>query len=246
MNSTSTSVPRVAVIAGVGSGLGASLARRFAQEGCRVALLARSPDYLDRLATEITGAHGAGAAIAIPCDLADPEQIGAAFERVRRELGPTDLLVNHASGGGGPRGGGLLELDPGDFERAWRVGVYAALLCSREAAGDMLRAGGKGGTILFTGATSSVRGASIAFSSAKFASRGLAQSLARELWPLGIHVAHVIIDGMIAEYISGAYGAEPLMDPESIASTYWQLALQERSAWTLELDLRPNREKFFE
>jgi NAD(P)-dependent dehydrogenase (short-subunit alcohol dehydrogenase family) len=192
-------------------------------------------------------AHGPGAAIALPCDLANPEQIGTAFERVRRELGPTDLLVNHASGGGGPRGGRLLELDPNDFERAWRVGVYAALICSREAARDMLRPGGKGGTILFTGATSSVRGAGIAFSSAKFASRGLAQSLARELWPLGVHVAHIVVDGVISDPADGpADEAEPLLDPDAMAATYWQLALQEPSSWTLELDLRPNREKFFE
>ena len=247
MNLVQTSVPRVAVIAGVGPGLGASLARRFAKEGCRVALLARSADYLDQLTAQITAAQGPGTAIAVPCDLANPEQIVAAFERVRRELGPPDLLVNHASGGGGPRGGGLLELDPGDFERAWRVGVYGALICSREAARDMLGAGQKGGTIIFTGATSSVRGAGIAFSSAKFASRGLAQSLARELWPLGVHVAHIVVDGVIFDPTDGAADeAEPLLDPDAMAATYWQLALQQPSSWTLELDLRPHREKFFE
>ena len=247
MSSPSKFVPRVAVVAGVGSGLGASLARRFAQEGCRVALLARSADYLDQLAAEINTLRGPGTALALPCDLADRQQIAAAFARIRAELGPADLLVNHASGGGGPRGGGLLELDPIDFERAWRVGVYGALLCSREAARDMLEAGRGGGAILFTGATSSVRGAGIAFSSAKFGSRGLAQALARELWPRGVHVAHIVIDGVIADPADGpAEGQEPLMDPEAIASTYWQLALQERSAWTLELDLRPDREKFFE
>jgi NAD(P)-dependent dehydrogenase (short-subunit alcohol dehydrogenase family) len=240
-------IPRIAVIAGVGSGLGASLARRFAREGCRVALLARSTDYLDQLAAEINGANAPGVALALPCDLASPEQIAAAFARVRTELGPTDLLVNHASGGGGPRGGSLFALEPGDFEQAWRVGVYAALLCSREAAADMLSPGRNGGTILFTGATSSVRGAAIAFSSAKFASRGLAQSLAHELWPRGIHVAHIIVDGVIADPADGpAATDEPLLDPQAMAMAYWQLACQERSAWTLELDLRPNREKFFE
>ena len=247
MNSSSKFVPRVAVVAGVGSGLGASLARRFAHEGCRVALLARSADYLDQLAAEINTARGPGTALAVPCDLGNPQEIVAAFERIRAELGPTDLLVNHASGGGGPRGRGLLELEPIDFESAWRIGVYGALLCSREAARDMLTAGRSGGAIFFTGATSSVRGAGIAFSSAKFASRGLAQALARELWPRGVHVAHVIVDGIIADPTDGpTNGQEPLMDPEAMASTYWQLALQERSAWTLELDLRPDREKFFE
>jgi NAD(P)-dependent dehydrogenase (short-subunit alcohol dehydrogenase family) len=247
MNSPAKFVPRVAVVAGVGSGLGASLARRFAKEGCRVALLARSADYLNQLASEINSAHGPGTALAVPCDLASPQQIVAAFERIRVELGPADLLVNHASGGGGPRGRGLLELEPSDFERAWRVGVYGALLCSREAARDMLKAGRNGGAIFFTGATSSIRGAGIAFSSAKFASRGLAQALARELWPRGIHVAHFIVDGIIADPAEGpADLQEPLMDPEAMASTYWQIALQERNAWTLELDLRPDREKFFE
>ena len=243
-------LPRTAVIAGAGPGLGAALAKCFAREGCRVALLARSTDFVDRLAGELQSRHGADAALALPCDLADPARIQAAFDQVRAQLGPTDLLVNHASGGGGPRGGGLLDLDPAGFEQAWRVGVYGALLCSREAARDMLSSGRQtpGGTILFTGATSSVRGAGIAFSSAKFASRGLAQSLARELWPRGIHVAHVIIDGIIGEAgdDSDPPEGEPQMDPDAIAKTYWQLARQHRSAWTLELDLRPDREKFYE
>ena len=247
MNSSATLLPRIAVVAGVGAGLGASLARRFAREGCRVALLARSAGYLNELAAEIDGEHGAETALALPCDLARPESIATAFERIRTELGPVDLLVNHASGGGGPRGGGLFELEPDDFEQAWRVGVYGALLCSREAAGDMLQPGRDGGAILFTGATSSVRGGGIAFSSAKFASRGLVQALARELWPRGIHVAHVVVDGVITDSADGpGDGAEPLLDPDAMATVYWQLARQERSAWTLELDLRPHREKFFE
>src|SRR5271165_5258723 len=167
----SNSNVRIAVIAGVGSGLGASLARRFVQEGCKVALLARSTEYIDQLAREINDKHGSRSALAVTCDLANPEQIAGAFKQVREKLGPTDLLVNHASGGGGPRGGSLLELDPDDFEQAWRVGVFGALHCAREAASDMLASGRNGGTILFTGATSSVRGGGIAFSSAKFGSR---------------------------------------------------------------------------
>lgn len=241
-------LPRVAVIAGVGPGLGAALARRFAREGCRVALLARSAEYVRTLAAELAAAHGAGTALALPCDLTDAAQINAAFVQVRAQLGPVDLLINHASGGGGPSGTSLLDLEPDTFEQAWRVGVYAALLCSREAARDMVLPG-QGGTILFTGATSSVRGASIAFSSAKFASRGLAQALARELWPQGIHVAHILIDGIIGEAAdesSADTESEPLMHPDAIAEAYWQLTRQERSAWTLELDLRANREKFFE
>ena len=245
MKSSSNSNARVAVIAGVGSGLSASLARRFVQEGCKVALLARSTGYLEELAHELNDKQGAGSALAVPCDLANAEQIAGAFKLVREKLGPTDLLVNHASGGGGPRGGSLLELDPDDFEREWRVGVFGALLCAREAAADMLTSGRNGGTILFTGATSSVRGGGISFSSAKFGSRGLAQSLARELWPRGIHVAHVVLDGVFADLSRGPVANDEL-DPDAIATVYWQLVCQERSAWTLELDLRPYREKFFE
>ena len=235
MNSSSNSNVRVAVIAGVGSGLGASLARRFAQEGCKVALLARSTEYLEELAREINEKHGAGSALAVTCDLGNPEQIADAFKQVREKLGPTDLLVNHASGGGGPRGGTLLELNPNDFERAWRIGVFGALLCAREAAADMLASGRNGGTMLFTGATSSVRGGGISFSSAKFGSRGLAQSLARELWPQGIHVAHVVLDGGFADLSMGP-AADDELDPDAMATVYWQLVCQERSAWTLELD----------
>ena len=244
-------LPKIAVIAGVGSGLGGALARRFVREGCQVALLARSIEYIGTLASELNGKCKSDVAHAIRCDLTDPKQISTAFAKIRKEVGPVDLLVNHASGGGGPGGSSLVDLDPASFEHAWRVGVYGALLCSREAARDMLSPNHHlGGTIIFTGATSSVRGASIAFSSAKFASRGLAQAMARELWPQGIHVAHVIIDGIIgdAEDQSPAEDAnhEPQMHSDAIADVYWQLIRQERSAWTLELDLRPNREKFFE
>ncbi|MBV8276634.1 MAG: SDR family NAD(P)-dependent oxidoreductase [Verrucomicrobia bacterium] len=233
--------PKIAVIAGVGSGLGAALARRFAREGCQVALLARSIEYIEALELELNGKYGSGVAHAIECDLADAQQISIAFAKIRKEVGPVDLLVNHASAGGGPRGSGLIDLDPANFERAWRVGVYGALLCSREVARDMLSANrnGAGGTMIFTGATSSVRGASIAFSSAKFASRGLAQAMARELWPQGIHVAHVVIDGIIGEteeqIPAGVPKNDPEMHPDAIADVYWQLVRQERSAWTLEL-----------
>ncbi len=241
-------VPRVAVIAGVGPGLGASLAQRFSREGCLVALLARSTQYLDSLSAELNAAHGQKASLALTCDLTNPAEIASAFANVREKLGPVDVLINHASGGGGPRGASFLDLDPATFEHAWRVGTLAALLCSREAVRDMLTAGS--GSILFSGATSSVRGSAAAFSSAKFATRGLAQSLARELWPQGIHVVHIIIDGLIGDQNNGnPYpndDGETEMHPDAIAESYWQLIRQERSAWTLELDLRPNREKFFE
>src|SRR5271154_6656913 len=193
-------LPKIAVIAGVGAGLGAALARLFVREGCRVVLFARSSEYIEALASELKAKSKSDVARAIRCDLADPKQISAAFAKIRKEIGLVDVLVNNASGGG-PTGSSLINLDPANFEQAWRVGVYGALLCSREAARDMLSPDRDvaNGSIIFTGATSSVRGASIAFSSAKFASRGLAQGMARELWPQGIHVAHVIIDGIIGE-----------------------------------------------
>jgi NAD(P)-dependent dehydrogenase (short-subunit alcohol dehydrogenase family) len=235
--------PKVAVIAGVGPGSGAAIARKFAKEGCAVGLLARSEDYLKSLGAELelnnVSTEWAKA------DVSDVNQVRDAFEQVRRKLGPIDLLVFHASAAG-PFGQELLDISPNDFTRSWAVGALGGFLCAQAVAPDMLNQGN--GAILFTGATSSVRGAATSFSSAKFALRGLAQALARELWPKGIHVAHVVIDAVIGE--SGTAVArdatEPLLDPDAMAETYWQLAVQDRSAWTLELDLRPFGEKFFE
>ncbi|HJU05454.1 MAG TPA: SDR family NAD(P)-dependent oxidoreductase [Nitrospiraceae bacterium] len=235
---------KTVVIAGVGPGLGAALARRFVKEGCRVGMFARSADYLHALASELNGPQSA--ALAVPVDLTNQEQITNGFARVRERFGAVDVLINHAGSGIWK---GLLELSSEEFEQAWRVGAYGSFLCAREAVPDMIRQGG--GTILFTGATSSVRGrgGAPAFSSAKFAVRGLAQSLARELWPQGIHVAHVIVDGVIdtqeVRQNAAVAADEPLLNPDAIAETYWSLVIQERSAWTLELDLRPFKEDFF-
>jgi NAD(P)-dependent dehydrogenase (short-subunit alcohol dehydrogenase family) len=235
----------VAAIAGVGPGLGASLARKFAKEGCRIALLARSSDFLEVLSMELR--RRGTQAVAIPTDISAADQVAAAFHRIREQLGSVDVLVNNASAGG-PFTQSFVEIDAESFARGWRVGVLGAFLCSQAVAPDMLRKGT--GCILFTGATSSVRGASITFSSAKFAIRGLAQALARELWPKGIHVAHIIIDGVIRESEIELGGddktAEPLMNPAAIAEAYWGLVKQDRSAWSLEIDLRPDHEKFFE
>ena len=238
-------VPQVAVIAGVGPGLGASLARKFAKEGCHVALLAKSPDFIDTLADELR--RRGTEVLAIPTDINEVNQVAATFQRIREQLGSVDLLINNASAGG-PFGQPFVEIPPESFTRGWRVGVLGAFLCSQVVVPDMLRKGS--GFILFTGATSSVRGAAITFSSAKFGMRGLAQSLARELWPKGIHVAHIVIDGVIREREIELGGedpiGEPLMNPAAIAEVYWDLVKQDRSAWSLELDLRPHREKFFE
>ncbi len=235
----------MSVIAGVGAGLGASLARKFAKEGCRLAVLARSSDFLESLAEEIR--QRGTEILAIPTDIGEADQVAAAFERIRDQLGPVDLLINNASASG-PFGQPFVELSPESFARGWKVGVLGPFLCSQAVVPDMLIK--NAGCILFTGATSSVRGGAITFSSAKFGMRGLAQALARELWPKGIHVAHIIIDGVIRENESepGAEDqtAEPLMNPAAIADAYWGLIQQDQSAWTMELDLRPHREKFFE
>ena len=232
------------VVTGVGAGLGAALVRKFVTMSCRVGMFARSADYLDQLAKELTGSEGA--ALAVPTDITDPDQVSRGFSQVREAFGPVDILINHA---GHATWAGLTNLKPQDFEQAWRVGPYAGFLCAREAVPDMLPKGR--GAILFSGATSSVRGrgSALAFSSAKFGVRGLAESLARELWPQGIHVAHVVIDGAIdtpdLRKAGGLTLAEPLLDPHAMADTYWSLVTQERSAWTLELDLRPFNEEFF-
>jgi NAD(P)-dependent dehydrogenase (short-subunit alcohol dehydrogenase family) len=237
--------PEVAAIAGVGPGLGASLARRFAREGCRIALLARSPEFIQELADELRQKRAK--ALAIPTDIGRGDQVCAAFRSIREQLGPVDLLINNASASG-PFGQSFLEISPESFTDGWQVGVLGAFLCSQAVVPEMLKKGT--GCILFTGATSSVRGAAITFSSAKFGLRGFAQGLARQLWPRGVHVAHIVIDGVIREQEIELGrkddGAELLMNPAAIAEAYWALVKQDRSAWTLELDLRPDREKFFE
>ena len=232
-----------AVIAGVGPGLGESLARKFAGEGCAVGLFARSADYVESLADEIE-ADG-GEALGVPTDLAEPSQVRAGFEAVREALGPVDVLVNHASAGSWK---GLTGLSVEEFERPFRVNGVGAFVCSQEAVSDMLER--DGGTVIFTGATSAVRGrgGALAFSAAKFAARGMAESMARELGPEGIHVAHVVVDGQILgpdtpERYPGRE-EETFLDPDAMAETYWHLVEQDRSAWTLELDLRPHVEEF--
>ena len=233
---------RVAIVAGVGPGLGAALVRKLAQENCRVGMFARSPDFIGKLASEL-----GSSALAVPTGISDSKQVAAGFRKVRERLGAVEILIAHASDS---LGEGLVKTTPDEFERSWRVAAFGAFLCAREAVTDMLKR--RAGAIIFTGATSSVRGraGAVAFSSAKFAVRGLAQSLAAELWPKGIHVAHVIIDGVIdTRRVRKTYkpsANDPMLQPEAIADAYWHLIQQDRSAWSLEIDLRPNKEAFFE
>lgn len=235
---------RVALITGVGPGLGAALARRFAREGFRVALVARSSGFVTELARELSSAGQS--AMPLPADVGQPDEVEAAVAQARAELGPIGLLIHNASSSSGD---GLLGTTAEQFEQSWRIAALGAFLCARATAPDMIGAGA--GAMLFTGATSSVRGGGwLAFSSAKFALRGFVQSLARELWPQEVHVAHVLIDGLIGPAGGGGEmeqeaAAEPALDPDEIARAYLHLAIQERSAWTLELDVRPYGEQFF-
>ena len=230
---------RVALIVGVGPGLGAAIARRFAREGFRIALIARNPEFIGELAQELSSPGQS--ALAIAADASRPAELVAAIARVRAELGAISLLVHNASSSSGD---GLLGTSAAEFEATWRIAALGAFVCARETAPDMIAAGD--GAMIFTGATSSVRGGDwLAFSSAKFALRGLAQSLARELWPRGIHVAHIIVDGLIGPNESKGT-AEPMLQPDRMADAFFHLSEQDRSAWTLELDLRPHRERFFE
>ena len=223
------------LVAGVGPGLGIAVAARFAREGYRVAMLARSQDRLAALA-----AQAPDRLVPIACDVTDPKQVDAAFDECERALGPLACAVFNA---GAYRRGSILEIQPGDFELCWRVGAFAGFLVGQAAARRMVTRGS--GTILFTGATASLRGgANFAnLASPKFALRAVAQSMARELGPRGIHVAHVVIDGQI-----GADDTTPAPDsrlrPDAIAQAYLDLHRQPRSAWSQELDLRPWVERF--
>ena len=226
-----------AVIVGVGPGLSASLARLFAGEGMAVALGARNTDKLGVLVQE-TGAR------AYACDAAKPDDVARMFESVDRDLGSPDVVVYNASG---RVRGPIHELDPVEVERAVRVTGYGGFLVAQQAAKRMLEKGS--GTILLTGASAGVKGFanSSVFAMGKFALRGLAQALARELHPKNIHVAHVVIDGGIArEGRTGMpdRGPDGWLEPDEIAKAYLALHRQHRSTWAWEIELRPWVEKF--
>jgi NAD(P)-dependent dehydrogenase (short-subunit alcohol dehydrogenase family) len=232
----------VAIITGVGPGLGAALAHRFATSYA-VAILARKADYLKTLAGEI---RKSGATVLdLPCDVSDRAQITEAFRAIRKELGEPELLLYNAGTG---TFGNITEITPEQYEADWRVNAFGAFVAAKEVAPAMIARGR--GTILFTGATAGVKAGakSVSFGPAKFAMRGLAQSLARDLGPKGIHVAWINVDGSID--IPGARGLKPslrdgdFLKPDAIAETYWHLAHQDPSAWTMELEVRPFKEKF--
>ncbi len=232
-----------ALVIGVGPGLGGALCRRFAAAGMNVAMCARGAEFPNTLAQEIN--RSGEKARAYRADCTDESEVRSLFTRVRADLGEPDLVVYNA---GAFQRTGILEASAEDFERCWRVGCFGGFLIGREASRGMASRGS--GTVLFTGATASLRGSAQFFNLAvgKFGLRALAQSMARELGPLGVHVAHIIIDGQIdspryAE-LAGERGPDALLDPDAIAETYYQLHRQHRSAWTQEIDLRPWVETF--
>ena len=221
-----------AIVIGVGPGLGAALVERCAREGMSVSAGARDRDRLRALLDE----RGLKNVPSVPCDVSDPASVGDLFSDAIKAYGAPDLVIFNASGFGR---GSILELAPGQLEAAWRVGCLGGFHVGQAAAKAMVPSGR--GTILFTGATASLRGSAnfAPFAIAKFGLRALAQSMARELGPKGIHVAHIVIDGQI-----GVADGDTKLKPADIAEAYWSLYRQPRSAWTLEADLRTWVEKF--
>jgi NAD(P)-dependent dehydrogenase (short-subunit alcohol dehydrogenase family) len=226
------------VIVGVGQGLSASLARLIAGRGGRVVLAARSTGKLDKLAQE-TGAK------LVTCDASQPDQVAALFAEANAHFGVPELVIFNASYRvRGPVAG----LDVKEVERTLAVSAYAGFLVGQAAAKAMLARGS--GSIFFTGASASVKGyaESAPFAMGKFALRGLAQSMARELAPKNIHVAHFVIDGGIlapgGDPRAGGRGEDGMLLPDEIAKAYLQFHDQHRSAWAWEIELRPWMEKF--
>ncbi len=233
---------RVALIVGAGSGLSASLARRFSADGMKIALAARDIPKLDDLTALVDGR-------AYACDASDPGQVAKLFADVADQLGAPELVVYNASR---RVRGAITDIDPAEVKTALMTTVYGGFLVGQQAARLMIPAGG--GTILFTGASAGVKGFanSATFAMGKFGLRGLAQSMARELQPQNIHVAHVVIDGGILNPETGRgpvraenEAAEDIwLIPDKISETYHHLHHQHRSAWAWEIELRPWVEKF--
>jgi len=240
-------MPRAAIVVGVGAeaGLGAALARRFAREGLHVFLAARDGARIEALAAALRRTGGAASAVAT--DATRPADIVRLFDAVGPEA-PERVVYNAGNAHMSP----LLEIGDSTFESVWRLGCFGGFATGREAARRMLPRGS--GTLLFTGATASLRARPpfTAFASAKAALRAVAHGMAREFGPSGLHVAHVVIDGAIdgdqlnrrVPQLKERLGPDGMLAPDAIAEAYWQLHLQPRSAWTLELDLRPYKESF--
>ncbi len=234
---------KVAAVLGVGPGLGAAVARRFAREGFAVGLMARGEEGLVGAREEVEGSGGT--ALAVTADATDVASVTSAFDRMREELGEPEVFVYNA---GAFQMGGILELSPEQFDDCLRANCSGAFYGAQQVLPAMVERGR--GTIILTGATAALRGSArfAALATGKFGLRALAQSMAREFGPQGIHVAHVLIDGQINT--PTLREAQPdreestTLSPEAIAEAYWQLHAQDSTAWTLELDLRPALESF--
>lgn len=227
---------RSALIVGTGPGLSASLARLFAQNGLTVDLAARQTDKLSALAKET------GAAVHT-CNAADPEDVAALFSTLDAAGRTPDVVVYNASN---RTRGPLVDLAPDDVKRAIEISAFGAFLVSQQAVKRMLPK--QHGAVLLSGATAGVKGFALSatFAMGKFALRGLAQSMAREFSPKGIHVAHFVIDGGIRSAARPVPADRPdsLLDPDAIAETYWAVLQQHRSAWSWEVEVRPWVENF--
>jgi NAD(P)-dependent dehydrogenase (short-subunit alcohol dehydrogenase family) len=234
--------PPAALVVGAGEATGAAIARRFAREGYTACLARRSADKLAPLVAEIEAAGGR--AVAYRSDARREEQVQELFATIERDVGPLEVVVFNV---GGNVRSPLLEETARKYFKLWEMACFGGFLVGREAARVMLPRGR--GTILFTGATASLRGSAgfAAFAGAKHGLRALAQSMAREFGPQGLHVAHVVVDGAIdTAFIRDNFperyalkAQDGILAPDDIAENYWMLHRQPRSAWTFELDLRP-------
>jgi NAD(P)-dependent dehydrogenase (short-subunit alcohol dehydrogenase family) len=224
----------VCVVVGVGPGNGAALARRFHADGYDVALLARSAELSAELAKELPGSR------AYACDVADEASVDRAFDAIAAEMGPVEVLVYNAGSG---VWGTVEDVSPKDFEQSWRVNTLGAFLASKRVIGPMKKAGH--GSIVFIGATASRRGnvKTAAFAPAKAAQRSLAESMARYLWPAGIHVAVLVLDGVVdlprTRKMMPDRPESFFVKPEDVAESVLQITKQGRSAWSFEVEARP-------
>lgn len=233
-----------AVIVGVGPGLGAALCRRFAREGINIAVAARNAAKTEKIVAEVN-ALGGGTARGFSVDTTDEAAVEKLFDDVSGDWGVPDVAIYNA---GAFMKASILNATAEDFKRCWEANCYGGFLVGRAAATRMTPRGS--GSILFTGATASKRGSAQFFnlSVGKFGLLALAQAMARELGPQGIHVAHVIIDGQINAgrhlKLAAERPPEALLEPDDIAETYWQIHTQKRSVWAFDIDLRPWVENF--
>ena len=240
-------MPGTAVIIGAGDALGGAIARRFAREGLIAVPSRRKIKPLGELVAEIE-ADG-GQAEGIPSDARDEDAVINLFDRVENEIGPIEAFVFNT---GAQHSASILDMTARIYRQVWESAAFAGFLTGREAARHMVERGR--GTIIFTGATASVRGGAgfASFAGAKHALRALAQSMARELGPLGIHVGHVIVDGMIdSDAVRSRFPEKTdalpeggMLNPDHIADAYWAMHAQPRDAWTFEMDLRASVEKW--